>query len=265
MSLILHVGAKAVGRDAIAALPTPAPLGPRHAPMPFIDLINNVVDNFSSIGATLKDEAFGLLRGPTGEPRRFFGLMTVDMPTHTDSTYSLEIGLRSSYDQSIAAALAVGSRVAVCDNLLISGEITFRTKNSTFVDKRIGRLIGITVQRIPEMAEAQSNFFERMKNTVISKREGDAMLIEMVRRGALTASQLATAIREWDSPQHDEHGEWGWTGWRLMNACTEAMKQPNSPNALGLTWQRSQILRSYLDEPANDQLPPPPDEILLAA
>lgn len=248
MSLILHTGANSVTRDELATLPAPRSIGPRHHPIPFADLVERVQDHFGGIGATLKDESYGLLRTTTGEPRRMFGLMEIDLPDHVDATYSLQIGLRSSYDQSISAGLAVGSRVTVCDNMLMSGTVKLMTKNTTFIDRRLNGLIGQTVARIPQMAEAQSSFFERMKNTEISKKDGDAMLIEIVRRGALNASQLATAIREWDAPRWDEHGELGYTGWRLMNACTEAMKQPGSPNALGLTWARSEILRSFLDD-----------------
>jgi hypothetical protein len=248
MSLILHCGANATDRAGLAALPPPRPLGARHHPIPFLHLVERVQDHFGSIGARLKDEAFGVLMSPGGAARRFFGLMEIELPDHRDSTYTLQVGLRSSYDQSISAGLAVGSRVTCCDNLALAGTVEFRTKNTTFIDHRVTGLIGQAVQRIPAMAENQSRFFDHLKNTTITQEQGDHLLIELTRRGALAPSQLGVAIREFDTPSYDEHGELGWTAWRLFNACTQAVKYPNSPNALGLTWARTQILTEFLDQ-----------------
>ena len=64
MSLMLHCGANAIDRTGLAHLAVPPPLGPRHFVRPFIDDIEDVIDHFGSIGATLKDEAFGVLYDP---------------------------------------------------------------------------------------------------------------------------------------------------------------------------------------------------------
>nr|MBS0019438.1 hypothetical protein [Gammaproteobacteria bacterium] len=47
------------------------------------------------------------------------------------------VGLRGSYDQTLPRGLAVGSRVFVCDNLAFSGEVTIKTKQTTFIGQRL--------------------------------------------------------------------------------------------------------------------------------
>lgn len=249
MTLMIEAGANAISRTELAALPVPPPQGPRHFQRPFVDDVETVLDNFAGIGGVLSHESYAVAHDPiTQLPRRYFGLMEIALPGHADDTYALQIGLRGSYDQSVSRALGVGSRVFVCSNLCFSAEVAFHTKQTLNVNQRIGPMIATAVQRVPVLAEAQSAQFERYRNTVITRRQGDAFLVECIRRGALTPSQLGTAVREWDTPSYDEHGELGWTAWRLMNAATQSLKNPNAQGQLAATWHRSRVLTQYLDE-----------------
>jgi hypothetical protein len=249
MSLLLHCGAARVDYPQLAHLPVPAAMGSRHAVRPFIDDVDIVLDEFHNIGARVEDTAYGVLT-KDGLPARFFGLIQVRLPNVTaDEDFALMVGLRGSYDQSLSRAMAVGSRVFVCDNLAFSGEVQIRTKQTTYIDRRLPRLIAEAVERIPALAEAQNAKFEAYRNRAITRRDGDAMLVEMVRRGAMAPSQLGVAIAEWDKPSHPEHAGLGWSVWRLHNAITQAIK-PSNPEraAVPMTWQRTQIMTRYLDD-----------------
>lgn len=255
MPLMLHAGSQIVTRDELAALRVPAPLGPRHKTRPFIDDVEVITDQLSSIGATLKNEAYGVLYdAETNDPRRYFGVLEIALPQVLDSgDYALQIGLRGSYDQSMTRGLAVGSRVFVCDNLAFSSEVTMKTKQTTYVDKRIGSMFIDAVQQIPKFAEHQDQQFDRYRNTTITRQEGDAMLIEMVRRNVLAPTQLKRAIEQWDSPDHPEHEEQGLSVWRLHNAVTEALKPPKTimaldANRLQYTWNRTTKMTDFLNE-----------------
>jgi hypothetical protein len=248
MSLVLHCGAAHVTYDQLAHLPVPDARGSRHAVRPFVDDVDIVLDQFQSIGARVEDTAYGVLTRD-GMPARFFGLIELQLPNVADDDFGLMVGLRGSYDQTLPRGLAVGSRVFVCDNLAFSGEVTIKTKQTTYIGQRLPRLIAQAVDRIPALALAQSAKFDAYRNTTIGQRAGDAMLIEMVRRGALAPSQLGVAISEWDTPSHQEHADLGWSVWRLHNAITQAIKPANPERAaVPMTWQRTQVMTRYLDE-----------------
>lgn len=248
MSLVVHTGAASVDRHVLDTLPVPQPLGPRHFIQPFNETVEMVIDNFTKVGLSLKDESYAVLFDrDSNAPLRFFGLMEVDLSGHMDPTYALQIGVRGSYDQSISSGLAVGSRVFVCDNLAFHGEATIMTKQTLNISKRLPLLIGSVVDKIPALADIQSNFFDRLKNTALTPKEGDAMLVEMVRRGVLNSSQLPTAIQEWDAPTYMEHAELGWSAWRLHNAVTMAMKHLKGGNPLGQTWGRTMMIADVIE------------------
>jgi hypothetical protein len=248
MSLVLHCGAAHVTYDQLAHLPVPDARGSRHAVRPFVDDVDIVLDQFQSIGARVEDTAYGVLTRD-GMPARFFGLIELQLPNVADDDFGLMVGLRGSYDQTLPRGLAVGSRVFVCDNLAFSGEVTIKTKQTTYIGQRLPRLIAQAVDRIPALALAQSAKFDAYRNTTIGQRAGDAMLIEMVRRGAMAPSQLGVAITEWDTPSHQGHADLGWSVWRLHNAITQAIKPANPERAaVPMTWQRTQVMTRYLDE-----------------
>jgi hypothetical protein len=249
MALLLHCGAAHVTHDELAHLPVPDARGSRHAVRPFVDDVDIVLDQFQNIGARVEDTAYGVLTRD-GMPARFFGLIELQLPNVAGSDdFGLMVGLRGIYDQTLPRGLAVGSRVFVCDNLAFSGEVTIKTKQTTYIGQRLPRLIAQAVDRIPALALAQSAKFDAYRNTTIGQRAGDAMLVELVRRGALAPSQLGVAIAQWDTPSHQEHADLGWSVWRLHNAITQAIKPANPERAaVPMTWQRTQVMTRYLDE-----------------
>ena len=251
-SLMLHCGSEAIGRNDLHNLPTPSAQGARHVIRPFAEDVELVHDFMDRSGIRIDDEAYGVLYGPDRTPRRFFGVMQVriDALDGRDG-YGLMVGLRGSYDQSLSRALAVGSRVFVCDNLSFSGEIDIRTKQTTNIGQRLPALLGAAVEQIPSLATHQRHRFDQYRNHQISKVTGDHLLVELVRRKALMPSHLGTALREWDEPSHGEHGNEGFSLWRLHNAVTEAIK-PSNPEraAVPVTWERTRTMTAVLDAEA---------------
>jgi hypothetical protein len=257
MTLIAAHGTHYISREQLANLPVPQPQGPRHYVRPFIEDVETVLDHFGSIGARLVNDQYVVARDPsTSAPRRYYGQLAIALPDHRDESYTLQIGLRGSYDQSISRALGVGAVILVCSNGCFSAEVEFHTKQTLNVNRRIGPMIAGAVARIPALAEAQSAQFDRYRNSTITRRGGDAFLVECVRRGALTPSQLGKALEQWDAPIHPEHGEYGWSLWQLHNAVSESLKNPNAQGELAAIWQRTRILTTFLNETLRaDDLP----------
>lgn len=244
--LMLHCGAEAINRSELAVLPVAKPMGPRHHIRPFIEDVDTISSLLYNVGMGIKDEAFGVSVDEHGIPKQFFGLLEVE---DYDSDYGTMVGLRGSYDQTLARGIAVGSRVFVCDNLAFSGEVEVKTKQTLDIDSRIKELLFDAIRQVPEQAGRQRRRFEGYRLTRIGKTVGDSILTDMVRTGVLNPSQIGTALKEWDNPCHEEHAEDGLTLWRLHNAVTEALKPSNDAvNAVQRNWQRTIGLTETLDK-----------------
>jgi hypothetical protein len=235
--LMLHCGAEAISRHQLNDVLPGENLGRFHNPIPYAEFADQVAEQLACNGLYIHEEGYGVLN----DGSKFFGLMEVstDKPIEgeyiakNDRGYNLTVGLRGSYDQTLPRQLAVGSRVFVCDNLCFSGQVGIKTKQTTNIRLRLPALIQNAVAQIPEMGAIQDRRFDSYKNTEIRPEQGDAALIELVRRGSLNPSHVGKAIREWDEPSHQEHTENGFSVWRLQNAVTEAIKPtPGTPAVL---------------------------------
>jgi hypothetical protein len=248
--LLLHCGARPVTRTELATLPIPEARGPRHLVRPFIDDVNLVHDYLDSRNIFVDEEAYGITLDNDMMPARFFGLLQVQVDNFDGRDgYGVMIGLRGSYNQTLTRSLAVGSRVFVCDNLAFSGEINLSTKQTTNIGQRLPAMLADAIDRVPVMAEQQSNRFESYRNYTLTKTKGDHLLIECVRRDILPPSHLNRAIREWDKPSHEEHTTEGRTLWRIHNAVTEAIKPTDAMRInLPTTWDRTRKMTDLFDE-----------------
>jgi len=255
MSLILHCGASAINRAALAALPLPAPRGSRHVVRPFVEDVELVETFLGRNGFSVVDEGFGTKTDAKGFPSQFFGLLEIQ-PTvlegeyiPKDNSFKLQIGIRGSYDQSLPRGLSVGSLVTVCDNLAFSGEVSVYAKQTTNIGSRIAGLLEAAVGEVPVLADHQARRFDAYRNYELSKVKGDAILVECVRLGILNPSDIGKAIKEWDEPSHPEHAANGKTVWTLFNAVTESIKPANTdrPHVLS-AWQRTVPLTAFLDK-----------------
>lgn len=213
-----------LSRTELEQVPTPPAQGRFHNPVPFGEFVN-LVDT-ALAGHDLVVESEEHLVGHDG--MRYFGILTLslDGDSLTQSQgWELFLGLRGSHDQSVPRGLALGRSVMVCSNLCFSGDIaTLSTKQTTHIWDRLPELVYQATGHIPQLAAREEERVHAMQHFEMKPRWGDAALVEIHRRGALTASQLGKAIREWDQPTYEEHSENGHTAWRLEQAVTEAAK-----------------------------------------
>lgn len=239
-------------RTQLAGIHTPPPLGAFHAPFSFEEYVETIYHGLDLAGIEVEAEEFVT----SHDNQRLFGALELKIPSIEGEyipaggrDHRIVLGLRGSHDQSITRGLALGSQVLVCSNLCFSGNLgSIATKQTTNIGARLPGLIRSAIDLIPEEAQRNVQRFDRYRNTDIAPRQGDAALIEIHRRGGLSAPQLGKAVKEWDRPSHDEHGEQGFTAWRLLNACTEAVKPTGAQSNPQLIEQRTGHISSFLDE-----------------
>jgi len=236
-------------REQLATVPTPPPLGAFHAPYSFTDFVDTIHH-----GLELNDiEVVGEEYVTSHENQRLFGALEILVPSIEGeylaaSDHRIVLGLRGSHDQSITRGLALGSQVLVCSNLCFNGNLgVISTKQTTNIASRLPGLIREAIELIPGEVQQNEIRFDRYKNEQLKQHEGDAILVELLRRGGLSAPQLGKAVKEWDAPQHDEHAQFDFSVWRLLNACTEAVKPTGGQSNPVLVEQRTGIISRYLD------------------
>ena len=213
-----------MNRSALYGLPVPEPLGNRHKPISFGTFADNVATAVTDKGFEIVEEEYAVNNKNT----RMFGLMTIS-PLEGEfisaKEWEMQIGLRGAHDRSLPRGLTLGSNVLVCSNLCFHGDLgVFKTKQTLNVEERLPEIINNAVDTLPEMIDHNNRRFDAYRTTEFDKRDGDAALIELFRRGALSGRQLPRAIAEWDNPTFEAHAEDGFNVWRLFNACTEALK-----------------------------------------
>ncbi|MCH9712698.1 MAG: DUF932 domain-containing protein [Proteobacteria bacterium] len=252
--LMLHCGADAIGRNELTNVMPPEAMGAHHNPVPYIDYVNEVSHNLDDHGYAIHNESFGV----HADGGSFFGLMEIKpkvlegeyLKADNDDDFGLMVGLRGSYNQSIARGLAIGSRVFVCDNLAFSGEVTINTRQTTHIARRLPRMINGAMGQLLDLSEKQEQRFDRYKDMEFKPRWGDAAIVECVRRKVITPTQVNRVVQEWDQPTHDEHAEHGHSLWRFHNAVTEAIKPVNGRAGVVNNQNRTIKLTSFLDEVA---------------
>jgi hypothetical protein len=234
-------------RNQIKGLPLPPAIGARHNPIPYGSYIDCGEEALDKAGMSITQEEH--IIGHHGD--RYFGLMEVTAKEGqliTSDEWKLLVGLRGSHDQSTPRGLCLGRQVLVCSNLCFGGDIAnMQTKQTLNVLDRLPGLIYNAVQQIPELAEREYHRVENMKDFEMPQRVGDAALVELLRRGAITTGQISRAAQEWVEPCHPEFAENGFNLFRLEQAVTEAIKPTGASSNIFTATRRTQIASEFFD------------------
>ncbi len=107
--LLTHCGAGQVTREALAALPVPIAMGPRHRPIPHATLVEAIRAEATARGLAITKEQYAL----THDGAALFGVL--DFGRRLDEEAGFSLGFRSSQDQTLALLGRAGLRVFVCD------------------------------------------------------------------------------------------------------------------------------------------------------
>lgn len=215
--MILHCGSEEATLEQVRQVPVP-----EHTktwrPMPYgqaIDWVRMTVAD--RIGVPIESERFGLNR----EGNQLFGLLTLDTGS---KDHCLSIGIRGSYDKSLAWGLAVGSNVFVCDNLCFSSNaFSVMRKNTLNVWQDYTRLVYRALSGAQQNHDAMATDINHMKALPCGVDDGYSLLGQMFGHGLLTPRQASVAFGDWTEPRHEEFAERNM--WSLYNCATEGLKK----------------------------------------
>jgi hypothetical protein len=224
--LMLHCGGQELPRHQLAQIATPNATE-TWQPVPhdfFVDMVQDELENF---GLRVQNEAHGVtnLDNPT-VPGNYFGLFEVKGDNFTYDERSLVVGIRNSHLKRFGAQMVIGDKVFVCDNLCFSGEVGVGRKHTKNVlDEKLGirPLIVDAISKLLVVGKNQEVRYDLYKSKQMDSGLAEVVMIDALRQGVVTSTQLPKVVQQWDAPDHDEFAKHK-NGWRLFNGFTEALK-----------------------------------------
>jgi len=240
MTLIAHRGGWSASLGDIASVIVPEETE-SYKPVAYSRLIEEVKLHLPRFGLTVEREDYALGR----DGQQLFGVLTCRNGV-AQNGYNLALGLRSSYDRSLAVELVAGARVFVCDNLSFSGESKASRKHTINVFRDLPELIykmlsAVSVQKARMVQEIDS-----MRVTPVDDPLAHHIMVTAVKRNAIPASKLPQVLEQWLRPPHEEFKPR--TAWSLYNAFTEVCKSRSPADQMDGTLRLTQVLRSVLSE-----------------
>ena len=220
--LVVHRGGWQATKADLAAVPVPEPTE-SYYPVPYGRFVEEVELHVPRFGLEIKSSEFALAR----EGAQMFGVLTCTNG-HGAKDYALAIGLRSSYDRSLAVGATFGSRCFVCDNLAFSGEVSMSRRHTVNVFRDLPDLIYKMLSQVSSMRERIDAEITAMKACELPLAQAHHLMVEAIRVNVMPASRLPKVIEAWEEPQHEEFTPR--TAWSLFNAFTEIQKT-SSPRA----------------------------------
>lgn len=234
-SLVLHAGGWEATPADLAAVPLPEATD-SYVPVPYGRFIEEIELHIPRFGLDIMRSRYALARNGT----QMFGVLTC----RSNGGHSLAIGLRNSYDRSVAVGLVAGVNVFCCDNLAFSGEVTMARKHTANVFRDLPDLIYRMLSQVSSMRERQDHEIGTMRERQLEVTEADHLIVEALRGGVVPASRLPKVLEAWETPTYSEFEPR--TAWSLYNAFTEVQKSRSPRAQIEDTLRLSRVFRETL-------------------
>lgn len=216
--LIAHRGSVRVGKAELMQIEPPAATA-TFKPVAHSVLINTLTDILSNRGLQVSREEYAIQRAGNV----LFGVM--DLAWGQTAEYSAALGLRTSNDKTLAIQIAIGARVVVCDNLLMSGElIALKRKHTAGLE--LANELHAGVVRYEYGYRQLGQGIERLKGRPMTLLEAREMIFTLFARRILPIKLFQKVAPEYLDTRRECRGI---TAWDVNNSCTAALKKLPSP------------------------------------
>ena len=190
-----------------------------YKPVSHKQLIDLTLNGIHNAGFKLDSEHYSAARNGNVANGRF------SIADVADSEMQLQIGWQNSYDKSLTLKFAIGTKIFICQNGCVSGDM------GAFKKKHVGEIQEFTPSAISEYIKSASEAFrrmqqerEQMKNVEVTNRTKAELIGRMYLEDQfISSTQLNIISRELKAPTHD-YGAPG-SMWELYNYATFAMKE----------------------------------------
>jgi len=204
-------------RAMVEAIPVPT-YTRSHKPVPYGDAISLLLESIdNSLGFDLCSEDYGTNKSGSQMFARF--VFETDHPET-----GLAVGLRQSYDKSIALGTVAGANVFVCSNgMFIGSALHCVRKNTVNVWADFRAMIQLQVSTALDGYKQVTGDANRWKREGITQREGYELIGVAMGESVLTPHQASVAFQDWDTPRHEVFADR--TLHSLYQCFTEGLKK----------------------------------------
>ncbi len=208
----------------------PPPATATWKPIAHADLIHALDRQLLVRDIRIQREQFAIQHGGA----RFFGVL--DLAYAATNEFVAAMGIRNSNDKSLRLEIAVGLRVMVCDNLLLSGDlIALGRKHTSGFD--LNADLSRAIDRYQtHLATLQDQVVE-LQSRGITDNEAKLLIFEAFRQEILPIRFFPTVTQTYFAPGESMTDVLTRTYWGLHNAFTRAIKQMAPGPAFAATAQ----------------------------
>lgn len=221
-----------------------APATDTHVPIAHATMRDMIVDRLAAVGLGIRSEQIAVSTRKDividGEEReaysKAFGVFDVDGLDYAfadDASMGLSVGWRNSSNKQLPAAVVVGSRVFVCDNLCFSGTLTLKRRHTKNIMDDLPDMIAAAFNRVGDLADRQFRVYERLRDVNVSDDVAAAVIMracEVSGKGPLASKNALPLFQFYKWETTDEEREAGirsnrdlhgyGTAWALLQALT---------------------------------------------
>ena len=182
-------------------------------------LIDLTLNGINNAGFKLDSEHYSAARNGNIANGRF------TISNVADSEMQLQIGWQNSYDKSLTLKFAIGTKIFICQNGCVSGDM------GAFKKKHVGEIQDFTPSAITEYIKSAGEAFRRMQKErdemkqveITSRAKAELIGRMLLEEKFINSTQLNIISRELKAPTHDYGAKDSM--WELYNYTTFAMKE----------------------------------------
>ena len=234
-----------------------------YRPVSHRELIKMTEDVAGGFGLQISNPQIGVARGG----QQMFSVYEVAGQDHCDNKVALMLGLRNSYDKSMAAGVCFGSKVFVCSNLCFSGYTDENQiipvashRHTVMVWDVLRDRIAKSLQQVPAFVGFQNKLYEGLSDTKVNTDLAYATMVRASQQDVIAPTDISKVVDIWHSqeriPNNDaEAMERHWTpdfeprnAWSLFNAFTQHSKKVQESNPVKANKRSINLTRLFVKE-----------------
>ena len=184
-----------------------------------------VLKQLQDMGFNITDTQFAVSIDAKGKLTgdKMFGVLKLADSFHEDPSYSPAIGIRSSWDKSMAPQMIGGGNVFVCDNLAFSGEHDLLYSRQTSGKSLVVDILRAT-HKVPGHFLSLNKDMQQMRSRIISRSSASEIILDAANKDVIPHSITVSIFQEYLNPSFEGPDFTGRHLWSLNNAFTHCAK-----------------------------------------
>jgi len=212
-----------IEREALRSIPLirPPNAGRVWRGIPHSDLAEAIVNELETRDVTITDETWHVA-GKTQDV--LSGSLSLRIPNREapeGTTFSL--GVHHGNMRNFALKIAVGAKIFICSNGMVSGDVTLRHLHTCNFNLR--ESISEGIEAYLEKTDSVTSIINSMKELPLSDLAAEHILMETGRKGLLPWSRVGKVDKEYRESPFPEFREHHGNGWGMYNAFTHVLQK----------------------------------------